>query len=829
MRGARPSHLDVGIFLLSFSVLLSELLLTRIFSVTMFYHLSFMVVSLAMLGFGASGLVVSLASRRFPPERLEAQAASAAVLFGVSSVVAVGLSFRLPISLDTSAANWARIGATYLVCAVPFLFGGLAVSLILAHRAEHANRLYFFDLLGAALGCLVLIPATNALGAPTAILLAGTVAAASGAVLAGGRAPRPRAAALAVGAALVLAMAANARLHTYDVKFVKGAVQPATLALRWNSFSRVDVVGSPQTLWTPRPPTFAGYSARLDPEFKIPEVWLRYDADAATQITRFDGDLAKLPHLAYDVSSSAYQIRRYHNVLVIGPGGGRDVLTALSLGSGPVTGVEINPITVRLMRTRFRTFTGGLYDGFPGVRVVNEEGRSFLRRATEPYDLIEASLVDTWAASAAGAYALTENNLYTVEAFAEYLDHLTPDGVICFNRWFSDPPVESLRVVSLAREALARRGITDPSGHVAVVRTDASETLMTSLGSILIKKSPFTAAEIATLEHFAAEMGFIVTYAPRAAVAGAGAPPPSHNEPDFEALLAPGGAAFVADYAFDISPVSDDRPFFFNRVPILPWLAVHLGLSDAKLGQGRLGLGGQTLLISLATTAPATLLLLVIPLFAGRRRGGAPVSRGRGWRWAIYFGGLGLGFILVEIVLVQRFGLFLGYPVYSLSVVLFTMLLASGLGSLAAGRVESARLGRLLPRALGLLAAALLAYAVALPPLLSAARGLPIAARILLAVVTIAPLGFLMGVPFASGVRRASAESTGLVPWAWAVNGGASVFGSTLTVLISMTYGFTASFLTGALAYAASLVMIAMLARAPAAAPVVAPAPGVAS
>jgi hypothetical protein len=285
---------------------------------------------------------------------------------------------------------------------------------------------------------------------------------------------------------------------------------------------------------------------------------------------------------------------------------------------------------------------------------------------------------------------------------------------------------------------------------------------------------------------------------------------------EFEALLGPGSAAFIADYGYDISPVPDDRPFFFNRVPLLPWLGNRLGLTDGKLGRAPLGLGGQTLLISLGTTAPATLLLLLIPLWAGGRRAGPSVPRGRGARWALYFAGLGLGFILIEIVLVQRFGLFLGYPVYSLSVVLFTMLLASGLGSLAAGRFDRERLGRLLPRALVALCGALLVYAVALPPLLSAGRGLPIATRILVAVVTIAPLGFLMGVPFASGLRRASGESKGLVPWAWAVNGGASVFGSTLTVLVSMTYGFTASFVGGALSYGLSLAMVAALVREPA-------------
>jgi hypothetical protein len=324
---------------------------------------------------------------------------------------------------------------------------------------------------------------------------------------------------------------------------------------------------------------------------------------------------------------------------------------------------------------------------------------------------------------------------------------------------------------------------------------------MPSLGSILVKRSPFSTAEIQTLRAFADEMGFLVPYTPGGNSSGA--------DDAFSQLLGPRAAAFTAQFPYDVSPVVDDRPFFFNRVPVLHWLAHRLGLSRSNLGRAPLGLGGQTLLISLGTTAAATLLLLLLPYWAGRRRAGeAQAWRRRGARWAIYFAGLGLGFILVEIVLIQRFSLFLGYPVYSLSVVLFTMLLASGVGSLVAGRATHPRA---LPRALGALAATLLLYAAGLPPLLARARGLPIAARILIAVVAIAPLGFLMGIPFASGVRRAGRESRALVSWAWAVNGGASVFGSTLTVLISMTYGFTASFLAGALAYALAFAVVRTL------------------
>jgi hypothetical protein len=825
MSAARPTRLDGGIFLLSLAVLLTELALTRIFSVTMFYHLSFMVVSLAMLGFGASGLVVNLAPGRFPEHRLGPQAGAASLLFAVTSVGAVGLSFQLPVSLDDSMGNSARIALTYVACALPFFCGGLVVSLILSHRSAQASRLYCFDLAGAATGCLIFIPATDRLGAPTVVLMAGAVAAVAAAVLALRRSRRLPRLALAVAGCLLVWAAINGRTHFFDVRFVKGSQQQPTLALRWNSFSRVEVLGTPGSLWHPRPPVFAGFSSRLDPNFAIPEVWLRYDADAASQITYFDGDLGRLQYLGYDVSSSPYQIRRYRNVLVIGPGGGRDILTALALGSGPVTGVEINPITVELLRTRFRTFSGGLYSGYPGVTVVNDDGRSFLRQKDggQRYELIEASLVDTWAASAAGAYSLTENSLYTVEAFGDYFDRLTPDGVVCFNRWFVEPPVESLRVASLAKEALRRRGVGDPAGHVMVVRTDSAETLLPSLGSILVKRMPFAASEVAALRAFAADMGFVQVYTPGQTDGGA-------DFQSFRALLAPDGEARGRgpnqNQDYDLSPVTDDRPFFFSRVPVLDWLARRIGIGRSGAAGGgdgggggavALGQGGQTLLVSLATTLAATVLLLFIPYWAGRRRArarapGAPAAR-RGLGWAMYFAALGLGFILVEIVLLQRFNLFLGYPAFSLSVVLFTVLLSSAGGSLIAGRL---RTRRGLARALGGLTAALVAHALALPPVLGAARGQAVAVRIALAVAVIAPLGLLMGIPFAAGIRRAGAESKDLVSWAWAVNGGASVFGSALAVLLAMTYGFTTTFMVGAGAYAVALLVIARLGEQPA-------------
>ena len=225
----------------------------------------------------------------------------------MTAVAAVGVSFQLPVSLEQTAGGWLRLAAVYLACAVPFLCGGLVVSLILTHRAEQANRYYFFDLVGAALGCVAIVPATNQLGAATAVIAAAVVACAAAAALAWRTSARLRVAAVALGCALVVMGVANSRLGFYDVRFIKGQEQPPTVALRWNAFSRVDVAGTPEELWSFRCPLFAGFSARLDPDFLIAEAWLRYDADAATQITYFDGELERVGHLRFDVSASAYQ------------------------------------------------------------------------------------------------------------------------------------------------------------------------------------------------------------------------------------------------------------------------------------------------------------------------------------------------------------------------------------------------------------------------------------------------------------------------------------------------------------------------------------------
>ncbi|MFQ5678346.1 MAG: hypothetical protein ACE5HP_02695 [Gemmatimonadota bacterium] len=805
----QPLRLDAGIFLVSFGLLSVELLLTRIFSVTMYHHFSFLAVTLAMLGLGAGGLAVTLRPERFRPERLAAQASAGALLLSLSTVCVVWLAFQLPVSGQSGVGGFLNLCLVLTAAVLPFASGGLVVALILTHRVESAGRLYGVDLLGAAAACAAFVPATEHLGAPTAVLLVAAIAALGGAVLAGGRRRWQRTS--SVGAATLLALLGllNARHGFYDVKFAKGERQPPTLLTRWNAYSRVEVIGTPADLVRPRRPFGFGYSSEL-PDVGAREVYLRYDAGAMTQITGFDGEPADVQYLGFDVAAAPYQMRRHRDVLVLGAGGGRDVLAALALGSGPVTAVEVNPLTIDLMRGRFAGFTGGLYAGFPGVEAVRDDGRNFLRRGEGRYDVIQASLVDTWAASAAGAYALAENSLYTVEAFREYLERLTAGGVIAFSRWYNEPPVEVMRVVVLALAALRREGIGDPAGHIMVVRTRRELTGHPSLATVLVKRSPFLREEVVRLRTWAAELRFDVPLDPLA---------PGTAEAGFAELAGRDAARFLRTAPYDVSPVTDDRPFFFDRVPLLAWLGHRLGLPAPASGKGKLTLGGKTLLAALAVSLLFVLLLIVAPL-TGRRAhgnpdGSPPVARGgRRAGWLVFFLGLGLGYIIVEIVTIQRLNLYLGNPAHALSVVLFTMLSASGAGSLVAHR----RLRHRSPAVLAALCcAAVLVFAWLFPRTVASTLGSGTVVRLAAPVGMLAPVAFLMGMPFPAGLRAVSALSAPAVSWAWAINAAASVLGSASAVLVSMSFGFSAALWVGVAAYATAALGGAALPRAGAA------------
>ncbi len=489
---------------------------------------------------------------------------------------------------------------------------------------------------------------------------------------------------------------------------------------------------------------------------------------------------------------------------MIGTGGGRDLLSALVFGASSVDGVEINPIIVNdVMRDRFKEYSGGVYEN-PAVHVHVEDGRSFVRRSPERYDIIQASLVDTWAATAAGAFTLTENSLYTVEAFGDYLDHLNDRGVLSISRWVFD----GLRLISLAQEQCARRG-WNAADRLAVIQHD-------SVATFLLKKTPFTAEERDHLAAVSRDLGFTILYLP-------GMPPPSlgDNRDDYARLiLAPDRNAFYAAYPFDVRPTTDDRPFFFHTTKLRnqTFIAALLGLLGHPVvrpsNPGAWATGGLTaLLVLLAISFSLVVLFIVGPLAVTARDALAP-----GWRrWLAYFACLGCGFMLIEVALLQRFVLLLGHPVYSLTVTLLSLLLGTGVGSLLSRRVSPARTRLVAAAACLLVATVALLWGTALPAIINVAIGWVLPVRLMVAVALMFPAGMLMGIPLPAGVRLIAARHPQLVAWAWGINGALSVLGATLAVFIAMNWGFSVTLACGAALYVLAAALSGALGSAEAA------------
>ena len=488
-------------------------------------------------------------------------------------------------------------------------------------------------------------------------------------------------------------------------------------------------------------------------------LWLKIDAEAGTPIVRFDGDFDSVRAIQYDVTALAYTLRKGARTAVIGPGGGRDVLTALSFGHGPVTGVEINPAIVEAVRDRFGEYAGGLYDR-PDVRIVSAEGRSFLRRSEERYDIIQASLIDTWAATSAGAYVLSENNLYTREAFVDFLGRLSPEGILTMSRWFfKGRPIETLRLTGTALAALGEMGEEDPAAHVVVIKRSTWDwayrvgEFRDGVGTLLVKRSPWVPGEVEHLRRLAEELRFDVVYAPGLA-----------GHPDFERLARVGPERMADGYPVDIRPSTDDRPFFFFTLRPADALRRLFGGGGDGIEQGVVQNNVRAVFVLVG------LLVIVVALTGAFLAAPALVRRGESFPrsresalFLVYFLALGLGYLLVEIPLVQRFILFLGHPVHALSVVLLAMLVGSGAGSFLSARLPA----RAFPAVIALVVVAVAGSAFLLPRLFVAAIGAPFPARVFLTIAALAPPAVLMGMPFPAGIRALGGARSGMVPWVW--------------------------------------------------------------
>jgi SAM-dependent methyltransferase len=491
-------------------------------------------------------------------------------------------------------------------------------------------------------------------------------------------------------------------------------------------------------------------------------------------------------------------LRPQGDFAIIGPGGGVDVLRAVGSGSKNVTAIEINPLIANtVMRERYADYAYHLYD-IPEVHLHVADGRSWIRNSKEKYDVIQMTLVDTWASTAAGAFALSENNLYTVEAFQEYFDHLKPDGILAITRWEFKQPREALRVVSQAQEAMGKTGVEDMRAHFIVISDGPLDEDGRPV-TVLAKKGPFTPAEVERVtDYLGSNSKLHALYVPSSEEPGLG---DLARKNAFQELIALDGGLlgcksprglFICHYAYDITPVTDNAPFFFFTIKTSSVLKSIFAGSGHGM-DWRINLGVVVLWMLLLISLVAVLAFLVLPL-AFRR--GAP---GPGTRPLLYFVAVGLGYILVEIAFIQRFVLFLGHPTYALTVVVFLLLLSSGAGSLTSRRWLSDP--RQVRWVLAAITAGLAALVFLLPRVLGAWIGIPFPAKLAVSALLLVPVGFAMGMPFPTGLRQLTERGQGGVEWAWAMNAGASVLGSAVAMAIAIHLGIAATLASGAAAY----------------------------
>lgn len=767
-----------GVALLSAAVVLLQIVLTRLFSALFGHHLAFLAVSLSLFGVGVGGaLLFAVPAMARPPALL----ARLAVLSSLTSAAAIGTILFLvrqkPIT-SLGPSDLGRLALLYGVCALPFTFAGIAIAGAIQHAARDMSKLYLADLAAAAAGGAAAMLALR-LGAPRAVLVVAILCALAGLWFAwpmrrplrspgrspvsermpGMQPPFGLVATMLLGSSVLLAGDFGAPwLKLGDVREVR---MDKVELQKWSLLSFVTV---------DKP---SGGMA-----------WLRMDGSAATAILDAKTNAPLHP------DEMGYVLHRSEGpVLVIGAGGGRDVRAALKAGQKKIDAVEINPVIVNdVMREAYKDFSGDLY-GKPEVTVTVADGRSFVRASKEKYRAIVLSLVDTWAASSVGALALSENSLYTVEAFRDYLEHLTPEGTLTVNRWDGEVP----RLLGLAAAGLRAAGAEDPKAHLFACSHDRTT-------AVLVKRTPFARDEIQKLRRHCNQHRFREAFAPDV------------RRGDLSEQLVASRAGFIdPKTGADLRAPTDDRPFFFHTVPASA--VAKLVRSPKEMAREQQGLA--MLMGLFAVSAAFTALCLVVPVTIGGLRSRlAAAERGAGPRREprarplTFFLSIGAGFVLVEMGVMQQLTMFLGHPIYAVTTALVALLLAAGAGSLSTARVALARAPALAGRRAQVLVGLLSLYAVVLGPVLGRAIVLPFAGRVLFVVALIVPIGVLMGSLAPLGVKLLAPRSSGILPWCWGLNGLASVMGTALGTFVAMSFGFSATLLFAGAAYLLAAVTV---------------------
>lgn len=768
-----------AIFVLAATTLSYQILITRFFSVMLYYHFAFAAISLAMLGLTRGAMEVYNNPARYAPEQVGVQFARHASWFAITGVGAMIAFLCVPLVIPEPYVKVALAVAT-VAFVRPFTESGVCITLLLTRLPYGGGWLYAADLAGAALGCLGVIFVLLLVDPVSATLAIGACAAGAGWIVVRDSGDLRS---LRLSGAVALTLAAAATVHTgldvsgkshLGVFWAKGTQQMGTLFERWNTYSRVRVTA----LGEAAP---FGWGFAHTPETKIDQNHLDIDADAATVITRYDGDIGKLSYLKDDVINSAYLVQPAADVAVVGVGGGRDILSGLFFGAKHIHGIEINPAIFEVLTDKFADFSGHL-DRQPGVSLVNAEARSYINHSSDRYDLVQVSLIDTWAATAAGGLTLTENRLYTVEAWGDFYRSLKPGGLLSVSRWY-DPNGhrgEFYRLVAIAANALQRKGVpaAELADHVIALNVDNIVTVIT-------RPDAFTKAQWQGARERLLAQGFKILLGP---------------DVTFDAITSTlmsgkADAAFFASLPQNISPSTDDNPFFFYTARFGDLVAKPL----ATLSNNNAAISMTLMLIVIALCACAYYIIGPFVVLAKRMPLSVltpPVT---------YFCAIGMGFMLIEISQMQRLMVFLGHPVYGLAVVLFTILLFSGIGSTTVA-ARYPRPGEVTARVVALLTTLVVAGLLT-PWLTSSARSAATDMRILLSVLLLAPPAFCMGMMFPLGLSIWRRHSE-LLPFFWSANGITSMFASVLGMALSIEFGIANTYASGVGFYVLCALMI---------------------
>lgn len=791
----KKSLIYLTAFLTAFATMVIEISFTRLLSVVAYYYMAFFVVSVAMLGMTAGAVTVYLKPVWFCEKNIFKNLTRTAIAFSVSIPVSALVVCLVPVGVDFLMMKLLRLAAIVFICAVPFYFSGVIIAVLLTRINLPAGKIYASDLIGASFGALFVLWGIGVYDA-VGLIIATSVFAALTALFFSFQVPGPRFKRLSLVILLftviisVFNMTAKNPVRPLVVKDHRESGS-TYIYEKWNSFSRVSV--SPLTVGYPQ---YWSASPVAPGKNDCSQYSMTIDGDAGTVMRKFSvpGDIE---HLKYDLTSFACYLRNKGNACIIGVGGGKDVQSAILFGFDSITGIDVNPVFADLLENKFREFAG--IAGHPGVSLKTAEARSYLSQHRQTYNLIQMSLVDTWAATGAGAFSLSENNLYTIEAWKIFMQRLNPDGIFTVSRWY-DPSdlAETGRMVSLAMTSLFRLGKESPSQHIAMVTHN-------NLATIMVSNSPLTIRDIDSIRRNANMLRFDPVLLPGAkpsnsilaAITSAG------SEKELRSLL--------KAYPLNYLPPTDETPYFFNMLKLnnLNWKVLR---NNGGVMAGNLQ-ATIVLIVLIIFLGLLSILAVAIPLVLKTRQNGDVKNVLKQNRHgAVYFSLIGAGFMLTEIALIQRLSVYLGHPVYALGILLFTIILSAGIGSYLSSFINANNRKRLILYPIIAAAAILLTKAgisFALTYYIESNFSFKVCSSVLL----IFPLGLLLGIFFPVGMRLAGKENSIVTPWFWGLNGIFGVLFSCLAVFISIYAGISVNFYLAAICYALVALVIQRISR----------------